>query len=441
VLITAMVVAGSLGAAAPAMAAPPPNDDLASAANLGSVSTPGSTAFDAPATADTNTNSEATAQGGEPAHAGSAAENSVWFSWSPTSSGTLRLGLCNPTTNVRFAVYRGGTTFGSLTPVSDNGNVLPFPSNAGGCEQRDYDFTPGTYKLAVDGFSGNTGTFGLRGRVLSPPSNDDFTNRQVITGNLPKVLDAGNVDASSEAGEPDHDDFSFTTSSSVWYSWTATETGEVRIDTCVEPTYTTVVDIYTGTAVGGLTKVSTDFPPICPDFDGVKVSFDAVAGQTYEIAVDRTTPAFPSPDEGSLGIFEGTFRLIMESDASRYLPTPTILGASPPSGQATDPRIFGSASPLADFVFLSTDPSCSAQSDEGGTPSAFASPGFLQSISQDTSKTFWVKAFDNYSHQSNCSSASFTYAGPPGIQAPQPDEPQKKKRKNKKKKKKKKKRR
>ncbi len=113
-----------------------------------------------------------------------------------------------------------------------------------------------------------------------PPANDNFSNAQVISGNTGTV-NGSNVNASKEAGEPNH--AGNAGGKSVWYRWTAPNSGAVSIDT-IGSSFDTLLGVYTGSSVSGLTLIASN-----DNFGGnttSKVTFTAVGGTVYQIAVD-----------------------------------------------------------------------------------------------------------------------------------------------------------
>ena len=115
--------------------------------------------------------------------------------------------------------------------------------------------------------------------ALRRPENDPFASATTITGWV--WVRATNVDATKETGEPDH--AGNAGGASVWWNWTASADGAVQIDT-IGSSFNTTLGVYTGTDVWALTLVASD------DDNGgsgaSKLTFDAVAGTTYRIAVD-----------------------------------------------------------------------------------------------------------------------------------------------------------
>jgi thiol-disulfide isomerase/thioredoxin len=124
--------------------------------------------------------------------------------------------------------------------------------------------------------------FGLASIGRAQPANDLFVNRIGLTGtNL--VATGSSVGAGKEAGEPLHAEN--TGGASVWWTWTAPLPGSATIST-MGSGFDTVLGVYAGTEVYSLTEVASNDDEDYPDILTSKVSFDTVAGQTYQIAVD-----------------------------------------------------------------------------------------------------------------------------------------------------------
>lgn len=122
--------------------------------------------------------------------------------------------------------------------------------------------------------------------AIGSPANDMFGNRTVVSGDAGQ-LTANNVNATKETGEPNH--AGGTGGKSVWWSWTPSGTGVASIDTHGS-NFDTLLSVSSGTALNSLTIVATN------DNDGSSgntgsVSFVALAGSTYQIAVDGTNSA------------------------------------------------------------------------------------------------------------------------------------------------------
>jgi hypothetical protein len=245
----------------------PANDMFASAQTVSGAS--GST---------TGSNAGATKESGEPNHAGNAGGKSIWYAWTPSSGGTATVDTIGSGFDTILGVYTG-TSVSGLTYVGSD-------DDGGGSLTSKVTFTAvagTTYRIAVDGYNGASGSVKLDWS-LAPgsggPANDMFAGAQAI-GGASGSLTGSNVGASKESGEPNH--AGHAGGHSVWYAWTAPASGTVTIDT-VGSAFDTILGVYTGSSVSALTVVASD-----DDSGGgltSKVTFAAMAGVTYRIAVD-----------------------------------------------------------------------------------------------------------------------------------------------------------
>jgi len=165
-----------------------------------------------------------------------------------------------------FAAYTG-TAVNLLTPA----NCLPmslgsFPNAV------EFDAVKGqTYQIAFDGNMGTTGDIPLYLALTKPASNDNFKNRIKLHG-IDVVATGYNAGATHEPGEPAISD---SIGKTVWWSWTAPVGGTVSIDLSGSD-YSFPVAVFTGSTLAKLQMVAED---------SGGVSFDAVEGQTYQIAI------------------------------------------------------------------------------------------------------------------------------------------------------------
>lgn len=123
--------------------------------------------------------------------------------------------------------------------------------------------------------------FTLTGALRLPPE-DLFAQPATLTGGVGSVT-ADNTSATKEAGEPDHAGNSG--GHSLWWTWTAPESGWFSINT-LGSDFDTLLAIYQGEVMANLTLVAAN-----DDLTGVPtgasgVEFLAVAGQSYRIVVD-----------------------------------------------------------------------------------------------------------------------------------------------------------
>lgn len=120
----------------------------------------------------TGSNIGATAEPGEPSHAGEPGGRSVWWTWTAPTDGTMTLNTFGSSFDTLLAVYTGNS-IANLTPVisdDDFSNILQSQVVFGAKGGR-------TYRIAVDGFNGNSGSIDLNltwappvpPAILSPP--------------------------------------------------------------------------------------------------------------------------------------------------------------------------------------------------------------------------------------------------------------------------------
>ncbi|NBP25227.1 MAG: hypothetical protein EBU81_11895, partial [Proteobacteria bacterium] len=118
------------------------------------------------------------------------------------------------------------------------------------------------------------------------PVNDNFASATSLAGS--SWTSAGsNVNGTSESGEPTH--AGQAPGKSVWYIWTAPNSGSVTMGTAGSA-FDTVLAVYTGSSVGALTQVAANDDRASGVTDS-QVTFQAVAGTVYRVAVDGKSGA------------------------------------------------------------------------------------------------------------------------------------------------------
>ncbi|MCW2920700.1 MAG: hypothetical protein JWL76_574 [Thermoleophilia bacterium] len=279
-----------------AMAAPPVNDDFASATVIGA----------SPTTIAT-TNVEATEEAGEPEHGdgggNSYGSTSVWYRWTATFTGVAVADTKGSGWDTMMAAYTGASV-STLTRLAGNDDGYP-----GIIDSRiAFPVTSGTvYYIALDGFHGATSPITFR---LNRAWNNNFTEAFVLGTSATRGM-FDNYFSNKEAGEPNH--AGNVGGASVWFTYTPTANGTVWIDTLgLDTTVDTVIGVYTGAAVGSLTMVANNDDWAAGETRS-RVSFAGVAGTTYRIAVDgkagaagyfnlRWGPAPPTNDNFSAAV-------------------------------------------------------------------------------------------------------------------------------------------
>ncbi|HEX8292194.1 MAG TPA: hypothetical protein VF570_10585, partial [Pyrinomonadaceae bacterium] len=333
----------------------PANDDFADAQAL-----PGASG------AVTGTNVGATDEPGEDAYAGDAVA-SVWYKWTAPSDGDVTFSTVGSDFDTVMQVFKG-TSFADLSPAG-----LDDDSGGNFTSRLTLRVTPGeTYYVSVDGYGGATGVVVFNwsfGAVVRPP-NDDFADAQVITGPAGSVS-ASNALASREAGDPAPS--GETSPSTIWYRWTPAADQRAVFDTAGSD-FNTVLGVYTGPALGGLTEVASNDDDLATGGPDSRLAFDAVAGTTYYVMV------------GGYQDYTGNVTLNW--------------AAAPPVTRAV--RVPGS-----DQIAFSTDRSESRNSDvylmnkDGGSPGALSTSGssdFRPVWSPDATRILYTQLVGGLSH-------------------------------------------
>ncbi len=217
----------------------------------------------------------ATAEFGEPGHAGTPAARSVWFSWTAPSTGVVKFGVWNSFVPLRWTAYTGNTLT-SLAGVA-SAESSPFLPEAAINSFRVE--TGRSYQFAIDDIEGSSwpveGFFTL-GLTFSPqPVNDDFEQAYILSGTF--VFASGStIAATRQAGEPQHG----SGLSTLWWHWTPPENGTGILDASTSAVPVTLT-VYTGSSLTNLTHVAGS---------GERVLFAAQGGMTYHVAVEQADP-------------------------------------------------------------------------------------------------------------------------------------------------------
>jgi hypothetical protein len=264
-------------------------------------------------------NSGATTEPGEPEKTGNPGGSSIWYTWTAPASGRVTLSTNNIPPYLPPSYYENqagvvsefesdsgngltsfslidyspgepscgaavdqdppppyfpvlaaytGTSVSALTPA----NCLPvgLPGYPYAIE---FDALKGhAYQIAVDGNRGTTGDITLYLALTTPAANDLFANRVTLHG-IYAVVAGYNAGAVPQAGAPNLGNGS--TGKIAWWSWTAPVSGPVFID-LTGSDFAFPAAVFTGNALSRLRLAAAS---------AGGVSFNAVAGQTYQIAV------------------------------------------------------------------------------------------------------------------------------------------------------------
>src|SRR5436190_4926796 len=128
-----------------------------------------------------------------------------------------------------------------------------------------------TYHLAlVSPWSAGAGRIVMNWSSALAPPNDNFADRIPLQGLL-AIGTGSNTTATAEVGETN------SSGRSVWWTWTAPRSGPVTLGTAGSSFPLPRLSVYSGTSISNLVSLA----------DGrAQVSFDALAGNRYELAVD-----------------------------------------------------------------------------------------------------------------------------------------------------------
>ena len=150
------------------------------------------------------------------------------------------------------------------------------------------------------------------------PGNDDFARHFTLLGDA-GTTSGRTVTATTESGEPSHSPLGDGPFHSVWWQWTAPNTGFARFTAVGSSGFVPVLASYTGNAVGALTPIAKAGTP---GSNTAVLTFPVTAGQPYQIALD-----------GMNGT-NGDFSLTWVRTKPQMVATPTTLTASMIQGKA-----------------------------------------------------------------------------------------------------------
>lgn len=172
----------------------------------------------------------------------------------------------NQSSHWRQASLNGGTFagyIGIMDPRLPSNTIRPITQND-------------TDALNIFGYNSNLVT-------PTPPPNDNFASAQIISG-CSGTVTGTNVGATSEPNEPNHSPDNGGGHRSVWYQWLAPSSVQTTITTAGSG-FDTVLGVYEGTTLAGLVALGKADDNSTSDKTST-VTFSAIAGHTYRIAVD-----------------------------------------------------------------------------------------------------------------------------------------------------------
>ncbi|HYH58398.1 MAG TPA: thrombospondin type 3 repeat-containing protein [Thermoleophilaceae bacterium] len=246
----------------------PPNDDFADA-----------TVVPAAGGALSGNNFFATEEAPQETSGALEGDNTVWWKWTPTTTGRWVLETCGGgSISPDAEVFRpNGAGLAGLVRLGAEVDECVGPTG----ERADFVAVAARTYYFRAATSGVEGTIEMTLRSLDRPANDDFADAEALVGQ--SDFGAGNnVDATQQGGEPEHGN---ALERSVWWQWTAPTAGtyEVSVDCS---TVRSAVRAYTGASLTQLTDAGTQTEKNCGHGNFHGVSLAAAQGQKYFIAVD-----------------------------------------------------------------------------------------------------------------------------------------------------------
>ncbi|MEZ5276789.1 MAG: S8 family serine peptidase [Opitutaceae bacterium] len=231
------------------------------------------------------TTSFATGQAGEANPFSQSRIRSVWFQLTVPDTTKVRLRSSSTQFESGVTIYRGNALANLATVTSGSGSEVDLSFEAiGGLP----------YRIRIEPINDRQGLYQLD--VSIPAANDAFARAALLTGDSFNVS-ADNRLATRETAEPSH--AGLAPNRSLWWSWTAPRSGYFVVSTFGSDHDTTLA-VYQGDSLSGLSLVAANDNSA----EGVvfsSVAFNPVAGQTYRIVADSTSPA------GGMVRIQGTF--------------------------------------------------------------------------------------------------------------------------------------
>jgi hypothetical protein len=171
----------------------------------------------------------------------------VWYRYVPSCSGRAAFEMCGSSYDTVLVVYRGPCD--NMTEVGCNDDNASCSNHLNSYLEADVDAGQ-TYFVRVSGFGGESGNYSLYINLVAP-LNQTCGSATAIAANGTYT---GSTCLSQATGAASCG--SSNTTPAVWFSYTASCTGTLFLDTCGSA-FDTVLSAYTG-ACSGLTQVACD---------------------------------------------------------------------------------------------------------------------------------------------------------------------------------------
>ncbi len=236
----------------------------------------------------------ATAEASEPAHGGTAAASSSWYSFTPTTTGDVTFDTRGSTFDTTIGVYTGAAV-NALTLVADNDDAYAGET----WSSVTFTATAGTnYRIAIDSRS----ALSLTAQLNFGRAPNDFIQNAVPLATRRATASVGVRHLSMQAGEPAQRVLAGS-GCTAWYTWTAPGTGVVTMDTFASTAWDTGIDVYTGALdTSTLVLVAGNDTTLG---NHARVRFLATIGTPYRIRVEADyCDAYPSSSQIALTLVQ-----------------------------------------------------------------------------------------------------------------------------------------
>ncbi|MBW8781294.1 MAG: putative Ig domain-containing protein [Verrucomicrobia bacterium] len=266
--------------------------------------------------------------------------NSIWYTWTAPTSGTVSIATTETTHDHFFWLYYytiidvyEGDTLDTLTPAVDPVTLLDISnfaystSGTATVTVQKAVVAGETLQLRISDYPADSGA-AVKLRIsldksTGAPANDRFAKAALLTGSSAAAA-ANNDKATSETNELSP----LTANASLWWVWVAPKSGVVTVNTTGSTvsnsttTLDTMIGIYTGTTVSNLTAAPLTGGSNNTIGSTDTATFAVTAGTPYYIAVDSAVPGTT-----------GDIKLNLAFTASAPVITTDLVNASGYAGQ------------------------------------------------------------------------------------------------------------
>jgi PKD repeat protein len=246
----------------PVLAAPPDNDNFASAQNI--------TAFPFNTTVDLT---EATSEPGEVPYC-ELMDKSVWYSFTATENTLLQA-------EIQGALDMGNLNIYQVYQPNAGMDGLFFKNCAGLDHPYKFVALAGeTYYFQIGTSADIDGSITVNFQQLPPPANDNFADA-ISINSIPFTADFDASGGTQETGEPAPScaEYIYPPHTTIWYVYHATVNGSLSANMAFSLTTFPWIAVYNGTDLSNLNELD------CEQGNNSALTFQTVAGQTYYIQI------------------------------------------------------------------------------------------------------------------------------------------------------------